>query len=140
MIVKLHFSNKFDLLWLTSLFLYNLREYSFDKGNRTQTFKHKQCNYRYCQLLQRNPSVVLKHNFLFMKKIISVAFWIAMPFQWCPLYSITIKTYCSNGRHDIHHNDTQHNIKVIATFSIMTLNALCWMSFMLSAIYAECCK
>ncbi len=33
---------------------------------------------------------------------------------------------------DTPHNDTQHNIKVIATLTIMTLNTLCWMSFMLS--------
>ncbi len=45
------------------------------------------------------------------------------------------------GRHgtqqnDIQYNDTQHNIKVIATLSTMTLNALCchlcWVQFMLS--------
>jgi hypothetical protein len=33
---------------------------------------------------------------------------------------------------DIHQNDTQHNIKEIATLSIMTPNTLFWMSFMLS--------
>jgi hypothetical protein len=44
-------------------FLNNLREYSFERGNRTQTFKQKQCNYRYCQLLQRNHFVMFKYNF-----------------------------------------------------------------------------
>ncbi len=46
---------------------------------------------------------------------------------------------------DTQHNDTQHNIYIVAILSIIKLNTghavechLCWMSFMLNVIYAEC--
>ncbi len=44
----------------------------------------------------------------------------------------------SRWRHDTQHNDTHHNLSVIATPSIMTLNTLCWRSFKLNVIDAEC--